>query len=472
MIKYICLISMVLLCACSPPPGLEDNLPELTEKIDQLGTEDAFSGVVALYKGETLLLDRSYGLADTDTREPITTKTKFNLASMNKMFTAVSILQLRDAGQLALTDRVGTYLPEYPNTVVRDSVTIQQLLTHTSGLGDYFNERFETATSESVQSLQDYLRFFAGDPLRFPPGTDFGYSNAGYLVLGLIIESITGRTYYDHVHAAIFQPLEMKHSGWAHADTLVPNLAKAYLTVDSSGLRPENPYLGIRGTSAGGGFSTVGDLFRFTTGLKSGQLVTLETLAEMKEDRFGHGYGYGFSLRDLNGWKVIGHNGGFPGVSGEVDIFEKDNIVAISLSNRGPRDGWAKVRTHIREAIVGETASTAAFQHAEMLVATYRESGLEAAREQLKTFGEDIDERQLIYHSEQFNEQGNRTAALDVLVLVTEAYPKSWFPVSIMADLQMENGDTLSAVSNWQKSLELNPGNQWALDQLAKLELQ
>lgn len=469
MTKYICLLFLTLCFACSPTPTLEDKLPELSQKIDEAGAKDAFSGVVLLYQNNELLLEKVYGLADMDTREPITRQTKFNLASMNKMFTAVAIMQLRDAGKLDLLATVGTYLSDYSNTTVRDSVTIQQLLTHTSGLGDYFDDRLEQISPDSIRSLNDYYQIFVNDPLNFAPGSSFGYSNAGYIVLGLVIEAITGRSYYDHIHQSVFSPLGMQQSGWGHSDTLVLQLARAYGTADSSGHRMENPYLGMKGSSAGGGFSTVDDLYTFAKGLKSGQILSLETLTEMKEDRFENGYGYGLSLRDLNGWKVYGHNGGFPGVSGEVDIFERDDLLAISLSNRGPRDGWAAVRTLIREAIVGKTASSASFQNAEILAATYREQGIDAARSLLGTFEDKPDERQLIHHSEKFNEQGDRVAAIDVLSLVIEAFPESWFPVSIKADLQMESGDTLAAIANWRKSLKLNPNNQWATDQLAKL---
>ncbi|MFK8162133.1 MAG: serine hydrolase [Lewinella sp.] len=463
------LLCLAFTCCQKAEPNFEERLTTLHETIDQLGKEDVFSGVVLLRRGDETLLKEAYGLADLDTKEVNDLNTKFNLASMNKMFTATAIMQLREAGQLDLQDFVGHHLPDYPDLAVRDSVTIEQLLTHTSGLGDFFNEKFEQREPASVRTLDDYFSLFVGDPLNFKPGEEFAYSNAGYIVLGLIIEQLTGRSYYDHIHEKIFMPLAMNDTGWGHSDTIVPGLAKAYGLPDSLGVWQENPYLGIKGSSAGGGFSTVGDLSKFVDGLKSNRLVSAKTLAEMTDDRFENGYGYGFSLRDLNGWKVYGHNGGFPGVSGEVDIFDRDDLVAISLSNRGPRDGWATMRSHLREAIVGKTGESQSFQHSEEVVAAYEAEGKSAALALAESFAGALDERQLVHHSEQYYEAGEHLKAIALLEIVVHSFPESWFPISIMADLQIERGDTSTAVVNYKKSLALNPDNRWATDRLKEL---
>ncbi|WP_020570997.1 serine hydrolase domain-containing protein [Neolewinella persica] len=463
------LLCLALTCCQKADPGFEERLTTLRGTIDQLGQEDLYSGVVLLTRGDETLLEEAYGLADQKSKEAIGLDTKFNLASMNKMFTAVAIMQLRESGKLGLQDLVGQHLPDYPDISVRDSVTIEQLLTHTSGLGDFFNEKFEQREPASVRTLDDYHSLFVGDPLNFKPGEGFAYSNAGYIVLGLIIEQIAGRNYYDHIKEEIFIPLAMNDSGWGHSDTIVPGLAKAYVQRDSLGFWQENPYLAIKGSSAGGGFSTVGDLSKFVKALKSNSLVSANTLAEMTDDRFENGYGYGFSLRELNGWKVYGHNGGFPGVSGEVDIFDQDDLVAISLSNRGPRSGWATMRSHLREAIVGKTEESQSFQRAEQVVATYEAEGQPAALALAESFAGELDERQLIHHSEQYYEAGERLKGIDILEIVVQSFPESWFPVSIMADLQIEGGDTTTAVANYKKSLALNPDNRWATDRLKEL---
>ncbi len=438
--------------------------------LDELGEEDVYSGVFLLAEGDSVILERAYGLADVKAGTPNTMDTRFNLASMNKMFTAVAVLQLEEQGKLSLTDFVGKHLPAYPDVVVRDSVTIEHLLTHTSGLGDYFNQKFEFRDPDSTRNLQDYFELFVGEPLRFAPGEQFAYSNAGYIVLGLILAEVTSTDYYDYIHQTIFEPLGMKNSGWDHGDTIVPGIATAYVEQDSAGSWVENPYLTMKGSSAGGGFSTAADLLKFAFALRDGQLVSPATLKAMTNDDKENGYGYGLSLRKLNDVVVYGHNGGFPGVAGEVDILPEKGIIAVSLSNRGPRSGWATARSLIRDAIVGPTAESAELMNSESLVATYKSNGLEAAMEQLTTLDGVVSESQLISNSEKFDTAGDRKSAMDILKLTIEAFPESWFPVSILADLQIKEGDTIIAIENYHQSLALNPDNQWAKDRLVELE--
>jgi len=472
--KPLLILCLACTCAwltsCGPTDPFHTPPAELGLALDELGNGDIYSGVVLLAEGDSVVLERYYGLADVDTGVPISMETRFNLASMNKMFTAVATLQLRDGGKLNLSDYVGEHLPAYPDAVVRDSVTIEHLLTHTSGLGDYFNQKFEFRDPDSTRTLQDYLELFAGDPLNARPGEKFAYSNAGYIVLGLLLAEVTGTDYYNYIQQSIFEPLGMENSGWYHGDTIVPGIATAYVEQDSTGSWVPNHYLTMKGSSAGGGFSTAGDLLKFAVALRDGQLVSPTTLKEMTDDGKGNGYGYGLSLRKLNDVMVYGHNGGFPGVAGEVDILPEKGIIAISLSNRSPRLGWATARSIIRDAIVGPTSESAELMNAERLVETYKSAGLAAAMEELARLEGVVSESQLISSSEKFDKAGERRSPIDILQLTVAAFPESWFPVSIMADLQILEGDTTVAIENYHQSLELNPDNQWAKDRLVELE--
>jgi hypothetical protein len=177
---------------------------ELEAFLDKEAADDRFSGAVLVAKDGKSIFQKAYGLANRTTNVPNRTDTKFNLGSMNKMFTAVAIMQLVEQGKIAVTDTVGKHLPDYPNKEVGNQVTIDQLLTHTSGMGDYFNDEF-FSRSRRLERVADFVPYFVDKPPAFPPGTKWKYSNAGYVVLGLIIEKISGQSYYDYVKEHIYQ---------------------------------------------------------------------------------------------------------------------------------------------------------------------------------------------------------------------------------------------------------------------------
>jgi CubicO group peptidase (beta-lactamase class C family) len=285
----------------------------------------------------------------------------------------------------------------------------------------------------------------------------------------LIIEAVTKEDYFDYVRQELFLPLGMENTGWYHGDSLYQTVATAYGERDSLGVWNENPYLVMKGSSAGGGYSTVVDLLNYGRALAAGKVVPLSILAEMREDRFGHGYGYGLSLRTLNEKIVYGHNGGFPGVSGELDIFPESGLFVVSLSNRGPRDGWASCRSIVRNAIVGETEESVGILNADRLIEVFEQEGLAAAIAAIEEIGYPITTNQLISASERYDKSGQRAQAIDMLSICIKVDPENWFPVSIKADLQLQTGDTSQAILNWEKSLELNPDNEWARDRLAEM---
>lgn len=461
---------LILIWSCSSNENQTVDISKISTKLDELGQDNIYSGNWLIANDSTILLSRSYGLSNIEKNISITEDTRFNLASMNKMFTASIIMKLRDKGIIQLDKTVGDYIKNYPNQDVAEKVTIEQLLTHTSGMGDMFTPAFEEADPNSIRSLEDYLDKFKNDPLFFEPGKNFGYSNAGYIVLGLIIQEVTGQDYYEYVQQNLFVALGMNNTGWYHGDSLYTSVATAYYDQDSLGNWSENPYLIMKGSSAGGGYSTVKDLLIFARALVNGEVVAKSTFEEMKKDRFENGYGYGLSLRNLNDQFVFGHNGGFPGVSGEVDIFPEKGLYSISLSNRGPRNGWATARSIVRNAIVGQTEEAEGVLNADKIVEIYNSSGMEVAQKEIGEIAGAISVNQLISASERFDKARQKSKAIDILTLCTIIEPENWFPISVKADLQISLGDTTSAIENWKKSLELNPDNQWAKDKLSELK--
>jgi CubicO group peptidase (beta-lactamase class C family) len=186
--------------------------PGLREKIDSFVTrrvaEDSFSGVVAVARNGTVMYERAAGIANRSRGTPMTLDTKLQIASITKIFTQVAILQLEQAGKLALTDTVGKFLPAYPNTTVRSKVTVDQLLHHRSGVGSFWNAEFMSRHA-SIHTVSDYMALFDRDSLLFQPGTADEYSNGGYVLLGAIIERVSGQSYHDYVRTHIFEPAGM-----------------------------------------------------------------------------------------------------------------------------------------------------------------------------------------------------------------------------------------------------------------------
>ena len=235
----------------------------------KLVAADLFSGSVVVAHDGKPILCRAYGLASRAHDVPNRTDTKFNLGSMNKMFTAVAVAQLAEKGRLAFTDPVGKHLPDYPNKAVAEKVTLHHLLTHTSGVGDYFNDKYMEAAKDRFRTVRDFFPLFVDKPLEFEPGSRFRYSNAGFMILGAVIEKVSGQSYFDYVRDHVYKPAGMTDTDAYEMDQDTPNLATGYTRMNLQGQsvagpRRNNLFLHVvKGGPAGGGFSTAEDLIRF-----------------------------------------------------------------------------------------------------------------------------------------------------------------------------------------------------------------
>jgi CubicO group peptidase (beta-lactamase class C family) len=316
----------------------------LTAYLEGLAKEDKFSGVVLIARDGKPFFVKAYGLADKTRNLANNPETKFNLGSMNKMFTAVAIAQLAEQGKLSFDDKVGKLLPDYPNKDVASKVTIHHLLTHTSGLGSYWNAKFD-ARRTTIKTVADYLALFADEPLLFEPGARFEYSNSGYIVLGAIIEKVSGQSYYDYVREHIYKPAGMKNTDAYQIAEATPNLAMGYTSLGpddkpASGPRHENTdSRPNRGGPAGGGYSTVEDLLRFANALSDHKLLSAkstELLTTGKVDMGRGKYGYGFGEQQMNGYRIYGHNGGAPGIGSDLSILPEPGYVAVVMTNYDP----------------------------------------------------------------------------------------------------------------------------------------
>lgn len=310
------------------------------KKIEEEVAADRFSGAVLIAKDGKPIFAEAYGLADRERKIPNTVKTRFRIGSMNKMFTAVSVLQLVQAGKIKLTDPIGKYITDYPNQEVAAKVTIHHLLTHTGGTGDIFGPDYDAHRLE-LRTLNDYVALYGKRAPAFEPGSRWVYSNYGMLLAGVVIEKVSGQTYYDYVAEHVYKPAGMTRSGSEPESQSVPDRSVGYMRKPGAGgWTPNSDTLPYRGTSAGGGYSTVGDLLKFADAILGHKLLNAEytdLLITGKVDT-GNGarYAYGFEDGRNNGVGAVGHSGGAPGMSGDLRIYPQSGYVVVVLSNLDP----------------------------------------------------------------------------------------------------------------------------------------
>jgi D-alanyl-D-alanine carboxypeptidase len=312
----------------------------LRAKLEKDSAADKFSGAVLLAKDGKPIFTGAYGMADREKKIPNSLNTKFRIGSMNKMFTAVSTLQLVQAGKISLSDPVGKYLTDYPNKDIATKVTVQQLLTHTGGTGDFFGPQFDAHRLE-LKTLQDYIKLYGERAPEFEPGSRWEYSNYGFLMLGVIVERVSGRNYYDYVSENIYKPAGMASTGSFPEDQNVPERSVGYTQGDGNKLQPNTETLPYRGTSAGGGYCTVEDFLRFANALTHHKLLNAqntELLTTGKVDTpRGDKYAFGFMDNGAGtGRRHFGHGGGAPGMNGDLQIFPQSGYAVVVLSNLDP----------------------------------------------------------------------------------------------------------------------------------------
>jgi D-alanyl-D-alanine carboxypeptidase len=340
-------ITKLGLQAISRPP--EFAVPRLTQPaaiadfrtyLDQAAAADHFSGTALVAMNGLPIFAKAYGFADRGKEIPNQLSTQFRIGSMNKMFTAVAIIQLVQAGKLKLTDPLIKFLPNYANKELASKVTIHQMLTHTGGTGDIFGPDFESHRLE-LRTLNDYVKLYENRPVKFDPGSRWEYSNYGFILLGVVIEKATGQTYYDYVREHVFKPAGMLSTDSLPESTTVAGRSIGYMKEKpDASWSPNSDTLPYRGTSAGGGYSTVEDLLRFANALENNKLLDADHTALLTSGKAvtprGSKYAYGFMEIDESGLQCFGHGGGAPGMNGDLKICPQSGYVIAVLANLDP----------------------------------------------------------------------------------------------------------------------------------------
>lgn len=311
--------------------NLEKKKQEIDSIINAYITINKFNGTALVHYQNKTIFERSYGWQNTEKKIPNQDKSIYQIGSLTKSFTALLIVKLSEEGKLSVKDPISKFIADYPRG---NEITIEHLLTHTSGIYEALRnkEYFRLLHTGKIISKDEELAFFKNEPLDFEPGTQFSYSNSGYILLGIIIEKATGLSYEDAVRKTILNPLKMSHTGF---DYLA--LKSQYKTVPYSyisTIRQEkseiwNPSLT---GPAGQIYSTAEDLYNYYKGLRDHKIISKEAFKKATTPYLS-GYGYGWFIDDLYGKKLINHGGNIEGSTSYFAMLPEDDICIILLNN-------------------------------------------------------------------------------------------------------------------------------------------
>lgn len=314
-------------------------------------------GVVLITQRGKIIYKKAFGFANVELEVPMTAQIVFNIASITKQFTAVAILQLMEQGKLSLHDEITKYLPDYP--VNGQKITIENLLTHTAGIpGPAPEAMAKLQARRDVVSLQEIIATFKNRPLDFPPGTKWSYSNNGYILLGALIEKVSGSSYSEYLEKNIFKPIGMTHTHFGDDFVITKNRAASYVYS-----RAESRFLNARNDkielaySAGAIQSTAEDLFKWNEALNSHKLIRKESLEKAQTEYKlpggkGTNYGYGWFIGNIQGSPIVEHGGNMGGFMSHAIYLPHEEVFVVVLYN-------FRTPVHLPEFLAGDLAALA-----------------------------------------------------------------------------------------------------------------
>ncbi|RLJ31802.1 CubicO group peptidase (beta-lactamase class C family) [Chryseobacterium sp. 7] len=311
------------------------NQEKKKEEIDAIIKEFAginkFNGTAFVHYQNKNIFEKSYGWQDAEKKTSNQNKSVYQIASLTKSFTALVIVKLNEEGKLSFKDPVSKFIPDYPRG---NEITIEHLLTHTSGIYEILrNKEFFSLllTGKSITKDQE-LSFFKNEPLDFEPGTQFSYTNSGYIILGLIIEKITGLSYENAVRKIILDPLKMSHTGFNYLALKSPYKTVPYSYISKTKQERTDVWNSTLTGPAGQIYSTVEDLYNYYLGLRDYKIISKEAFKKATTP-FLSGYGYGWFIDDLYGKKLINHGGNIEGSTSYFAMLPDDDLCIILLNN-------------------------------------------------------------------------------------------------------------------------------------------
>ena len=456
-----------------------------TEQLDELLNQyldyGKFNGSVLVADQGKVMYKKGFGMANMEWDIPNKPNTKHRLGSVTKQFTAMLILQLVAEGKIDLQTPITTYLPDYPKEN-GDKITTHHLLTHSSGIPNYtaFPDFF-AAESRNPYTPDQFVKKFEDKELEFTPGEKFNYSNSGYFLLGVLIEKLSGKTYEEMLHEKIFTPLGMHDTGYDNHKDILKNRATGYEKngtsfVNSAYLDMSIPY------AAGSLYSTVEDLYLwdqalYTTTLlpqKYMDLFFTPYIAAFGNSQYAYGWGVGKEVigNTTDSITVISHGGGINGFNTNISRLPSNKSLVVLLNNTGGAPLGEMTRSIIG-IMHGKTYDIPKKSLAYDFLNVIKSKGIKAGLAYYSTNKEgdnfELNENEMNQIGYQLMGNGTVEEAAQVFKLNIDAFPKSPNAYDSYGEALMKLDDTKGAITNYKKSIEINPANQNGIDMLKKL---
>jgi CubicO group peptidase (beta-lactamase class C family) len=469
-IYAIALLVLAYACNSKKRHQTDTKVDQISNYLDSL---NGFSGTVLIAKNDSILFEKAYGYAHLGHKIKNKVETKFSFASIGKSFTAVIIFQLIQEGKLSLKDPIGKYLPNYQNKTVKDSVTIEHLLTHRSGIPNYFqSKKFLSTPKNQFRTIEDLTHLYEKEPMEFSPGTSFAYRNTNYILLGRIIEAITNTSYDTYFKKHILELADMKNTGYFDSDHIIENSAENYTlsNVHPNKLQKTVFMSTVKGSPAGGGYTTLNDLYNFATAFKNNKLLNTHYTNVLKKEPKTGWYGYGMQFAGAKKSGIYGHSGGHYGVGAEWRIFDKQNYTVILLTNKDLDQGFMDARFFIEKTISGSTAKLEGYFFTKKIVTTCLDKSIDAAIKMTNVSKIKPSEYQINSKGYEMIKRGFYKKAIKLFQLEVHFFPDSYDAYDSLGEAYMEDQQIKKAIQNYTKSLALNPKNTNAKDKLKILQ--
>ena len=454
------------------------------EKIDDLmrlyNEYGQFNGSVLVAENGKVIFKKGFGMANMEWEVPNQPDTKHRLGSVTKQFTAMLILQLVEEGKLNLNVPITTYLRDYPKKT-GDIITIHHLLTHTSGIPNFTSfPDYQKDLSINTYSPEALIKIFSDSSLQFKPGEKFSYSNSGYLVLGDIIEKVSGKPYEQILYENILNPLKMNNTGYDHHETILKNRASGYEKNENKFINADYIDMSVP-YSAGALYSTVEDLYLWDQAFYNETLlssITRDLLFKPYIKARGGSYGYGWEVgkkpigNTSDSVIVISHSGGINGFNTSIQRIPSDKHLIVLLNNTGGAV-LGEINTAILSILYGTSyempKKSVAFSLLDVIIKNGLTSGLEHFKMIKNSDNYSLNEDELNSVGYNLLNADKVTEAIEVFKLNVEAFPKSGNVYDSLGEAYLVDGNEKLAIDNYKKSLEIDPTNTNAKNVLKKL---
>ncbi|NPD47298.1 serine hydrolase domain-containing protein [Lentimicrobium sp. S6] len=452
--------------------GQISNVNNIKTKIDEVAMKavelELFSGAILVAEKGKIIYSKAFGEANKDHNIKNNLETKFNIASIGKSFTSTATMILAQKGLLKINDPVIKYLPNFP---FGKEITIHHLLTHTSGLGDYLSNPVYVSNKNNLSSINDLIPIIYSEDLIFSkPGEYMAYSNSGAIVMGAVIESITGQSYFGFLQQNIFSPLNMNNTSYKNSDDVIPNRATGYIKKMSGGFS-NNSHTLYAPSPAGGLQLTVGDLFLFDQALYDTLLLSDE-YKKIMFTPYKNNYACYWGVFERFNNTVIGHAGGSPGINTWFRRYINDEYTIIVLSNYD--NGAESIFFKIESILFNQEYSLPRTPVAEFLYPLIKDEGVELVHANISEILKKSNYQ--IPNSDVLNtfgyallQQNDTEMAINCFLLNTYLFKDDANIFDSLGEAYMKAGKRELAIENYEKSIKLNPKNASAIKMLEKL---